>query len=88
MSKRPFVRRLDHGHPHGQILLGRALFCVGCEIIFTGSPRCPGCASGETVWPLSEWFPSVRTSTVTQPAATTPGAVTVSTRQRHKRPAA
>ena len=60
MTRRSHVAR--HGPFQGQILLERALFCVGCEIIFTGIPRCPRCASGETVWPLSEWLGSVRLS--------------------------
>jgi hypothetical protein len=51
------------GQVLGQILLERALFCVGCEIIFTGTARCPRCSSSETVWPLSEWVRSARTST-------------------------
>jgi hypothetical protein len=54
-------------HFQGQILLEHALFCVGCEIIFTGTPRCPRCASGEAVWPLSEWVRSVRLSTAAAP---------------------
>jgi hypothetical protein len=45
----------------GQILLERALFCVGCEVIFSGTTHCPRC-SGETVWPLAEWLPSTRLS--------------------------
>jgi hypothetical protein len=61
MLKRPFVAR--HGRFQGQILLERALFCVGCEIIFTGTLGCPRCTSGETVWPLSEWVRSIRLST-------------------------
>jgi hypothetical protein len=63
MTRRSHVAR--HGQVPGQILLERALFCVGCEIIFTGIPRCPRCASGETVWPLSEWLGSLRFSTTT-----------------------
>ena len=59
MSKRSFVARHGYGHVRGQIFLGRALFCVGCEIIFTGSSRCPRCTSDETIWPLSEWLRSV-----------------------------
>jgi hypothetical protein len=55
----PVIRR---GQFQGQILLERALFCVGCEIIFTGTPCCPRCTSAETVWPLSEWVRSVRLS--------------------------
>jgi hypothetical protein len=55
--------RARHGKFQGQILLERALFCVGCELIFTGIPRCPRCVSGETVWPLSEWLGSIRCST-------------------------
>jgi hypothetical protein len=60
MMRRSLVTR--HGQFQGQILLERALFCVECEIIFTGISRCPRCASGETVWPLSEWVRSVRPS--------------------------
>ena len=63
MTRRSHVAR--HGPFHGQILLERALFCVGCEIIFTGVPHCPRCASAETVWPLSEWLRSLRLSTAT-----------------------
>ena len=39
----------------GPIALERALFCLGCEAIFTGASRCPQCA-GETVWPLTEFL--------------------------------
>ena len=88
MSKRSFVVRRDYGHTQGQILLGRALFCVECEIIFTGSPRCPRCTSGETVWPLSEWFHSVRALTVAHPTSLSSLDATPPTRQQHKRPAA
>ena len=88
MSKRSFVVRRDYGHSQGQILLGRALFCVECEIIFTGSPRCPRCTSGETVWPLSEWFHSVRALTVAHPTSLSSLDATPPTRQQHKRPAA
>jgi hypothetical protein len=63
-NRLPAVRQL---HFQGQILLERALFCVGCEIIFTGTPHCPRCASGETVWPLAEWVRSVRLSTAAAP---------------------
>ena len=45
----------------GQILLEKALFCVGCEVIFSGSSLCPRCG-GETVWPLAEWLQSARLS--------------------------
>ena len=65
MTRRSHVARRDQFQ--GQILLERALFCVGCEIIFTGLPRCPRCASGETVWPLSEWLRSVRLATAAAP---------------------
>jgi hypothetical protein len=51
-------------HFQGQILLDRALFCVGCEIIFTGTRRCPRCSSVEAVWPIAEWLPSARPSQV------------------------
>jgi hypothetical protein len=88
MSKRSFVVRQDYGHSQGQILLGRALFCVGCEIIFAGSPRCPRCTSGETVWPLSEWFRSVRALTVAHPTSLSSLDATPPTRQQQKRPAA
>jgi hypothetical protein len=43
----------------GQILLERALFCIGCEVIFTGTVHCPRCGGG-TVWPLAEWLRSAR----------------------------
>ena len=46
-------------HFQGSISLERALFCVGCEVIFTGAARCPYC-SGEAVWPLSGWLRSTR----------------------------
>ncbi|MBI3327920.1 MAG: hypothetical protein HYZ81_14615 [Nitrospinae bacterium] len=46
----------------GQILLERALFCVGCEIIFTGSTCCPRCRRVETFWPLADWLRSTRSS--------------------------
>lgn len=88
MSKRSVVVRQDYGHSQGQILLGRALFCVGCEIIFAGSPRCPRCTSDETVWPLSAWFPSVRALTVAQPTSLSSLDATPPTRQQQKRPAA
>jgi hypothetical protein len=52
-------------HVQGQILLERALFCVGCEVIFAGAISCPRCGGG-TVWPLAEWLRSARLS----PAAT------------------
>jgi hypothetical protein len=65
MTRRSHVAK--PGQFQGQILLERALFCVGCEIIFTDIPRCPRCASGETVWPLSEWLRSVRLSTAAAP---------------------
>jgi hypothetical protein len=88
MSKRSFVVRRDHDHSQGQILLGRALFCVGCEIIFSGSPRCPRCTSVETVWPLSEWFQSVRALTVAHPTSLSGLDATAATPQQQKRPAA
>jgi hypothetical protein len=65
MTRRSHVAR--HSQFQGQILLERALFCVGCEIIFTGIRRCPRCASGESVWPLAEWLHSVRLSTAAAP---------------------
>jgi len=54
-----------HSQFQEQILLERALFCVGCEVIFTGISRCPRCSSGETVWPLAEWLRSVRSAATT-----------------------
>jgi hypothetical protein len=39
----------------GPIALERALFCLGCEAIFTGASRCPEC-TGETVWLLTEFL--------------------------------
>jgi hypothetical protein len=63
MTKRfPATRQV---HFQGQILLERALFCVGCEIIFTGTTRCPRCSSLEAVWPLAEWLRSAREAAVT-----------------------
>jgi hypothetical protein len=88
MSKRSFVVRHSFGQFQGQILLGQALFCVECEIIFTASPRCPRCTSGETVWPLSEWFRSVRTSRVVASPSPSSVAASLPTGQRQKRPAA
>jgi hypothetical protein len=67
MTRRSLVLR--QGQCQGQILLERALFCIGCEIIFTGIACCPRCASGETVWPLSEWVRSLRLSTSAAPPA-------------------
>jgi hypothetical protein len=86
MAKRSFVAR--HGYFQGQIWLRRALFCIECEIIFAGTPRCPRCTSGETVWPLSEWFRSVRSSTVAAPALQPSVDVALPTRQQQKRSAA
>ena len=84
MRRFPVAR---HGQFQGQILLERALFCVGCEIIFTGTQRCPRCGSDETVWPLSEWLRSLRPST---PAARSQFSVeeSVLPHQHQKRPAA
>jgi hypothetical protein len=88
MSKRSAVARHRYGQCQGQILLERALFCVGCEIIFAGIRRCPRCTSGETVWPLSEWLRSVRTSTVAAPPLPSSVEASSPTAQQHKRPAA
>ena len=55
---------VQHGHYQGQILLEWALFCVGCEIIFTGTRQCPRCSNDETVWPLAEWLRSSRLGTM------------------------
>lgn len=47
----------------GQIFLEQALFCVGCELIFTAAPGCPRCSSADTLWPLADWLRSTRSST-------------------------
>jgi hypothetical protein len=86
MLKRSFVA--PHARFQGQILLGQALFCVGCEIIFTGTPRCPRCTSGETVWPLSEWVRSIRASTVAAPPPQAAVDASLPKPQQQKRPAA
>jgi hypothetical protein len=86
MSTRSTVAR--HGYSQGQILLERALFCVGCEIIFTGSSRCPRCTSGESVWPLSEWFRSVRAATVSTPPSQPTLETDLLIRQQQKQSAA
>ena len=86
MTRRFAVVR--HAQFQGQILLERALFCVGCEIIFTGTARCPRCDSGETVWPLSEWVRSVGTSAAAAPCLQPSVAESLPTRPQHKRPAA
>jgi hypothetical protein len=88
MSKRSVVVRHSYGQFQGQILLGRALFCVECEIIFADSPRCPRCTSAETVWPLSAWFRSVRASRVAASPSSSSVAAALGTDQRQKRPAA
>ena len=86
MSTRSTVAR--HAYSQGQILLERALFCVGCEIIFTGYARCPRCTSGESVWPLSEWFRSARSAMVSA-SPSQPGVESdLLTRQRQKQSAA
>jgi hypothetical protein len=86
MAKRSFVAR--RGSFQGQIWLRRALFCIECEIIFAGTPRCPRCTSGETVWPLSEWFRSVRSPTVAAPAPQPSVDAALPARQQQKRSAA
>jgi hypothetical protein len=86
MSKRSSVARPSY--TQGQISLGRALFCIGCEIIFTGMPRCPRCTSSESVWPLSEWFHSVRSSTVAAVPLPPSADAALPTGQQQKRPAA
>ena len=86
MLKRPFVAR--HGRFQGQILLERALFCVGCEIIFTGTLGCPRCTSGETVWPLSEWVRSIQSSTASAPPPQSSVNTSLAMPQQQKRPAA
>jgi hypothetical protein len=86
MSKRSLVAR--QSYTQGQILLGRALFCIGCEIIFSGTPRCPRCTSSESVWPLSEWFHSVRSAAVAAPPLPPAAEATLPAGQQQKRPAA
>ena len=39
----------------GPIALERALFCLDCEVVFTGLMSCPSC-SGRVVWPLALWL--------------------------------
>jgi hypothetical protein len=46
-------------HFQGQIMLDQALFCVDCEVIYTGTVHCPRCGGG-VVWPLADWLPSAR----------------------------
>jgi hypothetical protein len=75
-------------HVQGQILLERALFCVGCEIIFTGIRRCPRCNSVEAVWPLSEWVRSVRPATADAPLSQSPGEESLPSGHEQKRSAA
>lgn len=53
----------------GPISLEKALFCVGCEVIFTGASVCPRC-TGEAVWPLAEWVHPSGPSPVTPPSRT------------------
>ena len=48
-------------HVQGQIQLERALFCIGCEVIFTGMVQCPRCGGG-IIWPLAEWLGSSRSA--------------------------
>lgn len=88
MSKRSVVARHGYGHCQGQIPLEQALFCVGCEIVFAGIRRCPRCTSGETVWPLSEWFRSVRTARVAAPPSPPSVEAPSLTAQQQTRPAA
>ena len=62
------MMRTSSGSPNamqfqGPITLERALFCVGCEVIFTGTLHCPRC-SGEAVWPLADWLRPARPSSV------------------------
>lgn len=86
MTRRLPVAR--HSQFQGQILLERALFCVGCEIIFTGTARCLRCGGGETVWRLSEWVRTVRPSTTVAPRAQPSVDGSLPPRQQQKRPAA
>jgi hypothetical protein len=72
----------------GQILLERALFCVGCEIIFAGTRRCPRCSSVEAVWPLSEWVRSVRPATTGAPLSPSSGEASLPSGHEQKRSAA
>lgn len=45
----------------GPIALDRALFCLDCEVIFTGLTSCPSC-SASSVWPLAQWLSPVQPS--------------------------
>jgi len=63
----------SQGRFQGQILLERALFCVGCEVVFTGTTRCPRCSSLEAVWPLAEWLRSTRSSAMVSVPHLRPG---------------
>jgi hypothetical protein len=45
----------NHIRFQGAIMLDRALFCLDCEVIFTGLASCPSC-SGRVVWPLAQWL--------------------------------
>jgi hypothetical protein len=49
------------------IALENALFCVECEVIFTGPSCCPYC-TGESVWPLAEWLWPARPRLPQEPA--------------------
>ncbi len=75
-------------HVQGQIFLQRALLCVGCEIIFTGTRHCPRCSSVEAVWPLSEWVRSVRPETAGAPLPQAYGEGSPLTGRERKRSAA
>jgi hypothetical protein len=56
MSAQPY-----RAYGEGQIALELALFCLDCELIFSGTERCPRCAD-KAVWPLNQWLPSTRAS--------------------------
>jgi hypothetical protein len=75
-------------HVQEQIFLDRALFCVGCEIIFTGTRRCPRCNSVEAVWSLSEWVRSARPATTAAPLSQSPGEESLPSAHEQKRSAA
>ena len=57
----------------GPISLERALFCLGCEAIFTDASCCPQC-TGEAVWPLTEllFFMAVLAAEWLRPTGSSP----------------
>jgi hypothetical protein len=39
----------------GPMRLADTLFCLDCEVMFTGLESCPSCASS-AIWPLAAWL--------------------------------